>query len=394
MKNLNEYKYYLHTSLWYIALMMINGSVMQSYLLELGVSSDTVSTFVSLMQIVQVTSMLLFAPKAEKVKKIIVSYAITYLLQLLIILAILFMCYFEGINLTLKFYIIAATELIASAALGINNVLAYKVPYHIFDMKKYGTITGISGTVSGCLGVLFSAVLSFCLKKYNYFSAIKGIYFVGAIFVLATVIIVFSYKNNGYTSASAEKKKIQLFKYKPFLVLFIPNLLRGFNTGVILLTVTIGYHLKLINGVSAGYLIIITNVATILSSLFYSYLAKFNKDKWVVLISSGIIAVTMPFMCAKKSTSLFLIMYAMVYFVFNLIAYAVPILVTKIVDYNVMGQYSAWRMLLHTAGSALAGVVCIPMIDALGVIVALLIVGTMQLVSGLVYFIYCSKKIF
>lgn len=388
----NETKYYIETALWHIALMMINGSIMQTCLLELGTNSNYVSLFVSIMQVVQVVAMLLFSPRVDKFKNIIFSYAITHIMQLVIIFAFLFVFFFNDIDLNVKLYIVMAAGLICSAVLGLNNTLAYKVPYSIFNMEKYGTITGVSGTLCGFFGVAFSSTLSFFLKKYKYFSVMKVFYIIAAVLILFTVIIIINFKNNGYTSTKTMSKKTSLFKYKPFLILFIPNLLRGFNSGVVLLMVTIGYHIKTINSVSAGYLIIVTNVAMIISCLFYSYLAKLKKDRWVVLISSGIIAISMPLMCINRSPSIFLIMYFLVYFVFNLITYATPVLVTKVVDYNIMGQYSAWRMLLHTVGSALGGVVCIPMIDALGAFASLALVGSMQLISGVVYFVFCRKQ--
>ena len=392
MKNKNEYKYYLNTALWHIVLMMINGSVMQACMLEIGISAGNVSFFVSAMQFVQVVIMMSISKAAERIKKVIPIYAVACMAQVLILSVMLLMCSVNGINIDMKYYIIFGVGVVTNIALGVSNVLAYKLPYHIMDMNRYGMVSGISGTVCGIIGIVFSSVLAYFLERYEYIPVIKIFYVTAILFAVASTVVIASFKDNGYEGKQNSKSDIKLFRYKPFTALIIPNLFRGFNSGAILLLLTIGYHIKIVDSVSAGYFVVITNAAMILSCVFYSYISKFNNDKWIIGISSCIIAVFLPIMCIGKSTILFLAIYAVVYFAYNLINYSVPVLVTKIVRYEIIGQYSAWRMLLHTLGGAMAGVLCIPMIDKLGVVPSLTIIGLMQLVSGGVYFIKAKNK--
>ena len=69
----------------------------------------------------------------------------------------------------------------------------------------------------------------------------------------------------------------------------------------------------------------------------------------------------------------------------------VPFILTKVIDYNVMGQYSAGRMLLNTLGTSLAGFLCIPMFRVMGVIPALALSGGLQLLSGIGYYIVLTR---
>ena len=156
--------------------------------------------------------------------------------------------------------------------------------------------------------------------------------------------------------------------------------------------VTIGYHYSILDKASSGYLLIITNVMMIIGCIVYSVIAKYNIDRWIILFSSIGMFVVMPLIIIEKSTECFLIMYGLGYFILNLINYSVPVAVTRIVDYKVISQYTAWRMLLNTLGSALAGLVCIPMMELLGGITAFIIIGIMQLISGGTYFM-CIKKV-
>ena len=71
---------------------------------------------------------------------------------------------------------------------------------------------------------------------------------------------------------------------------------------------------------------------------------------------------------------------------------AIPVGITKIVDYGIIGRFTAWRMALNTLGVAAAGILCIPMIDAFGASLTFLISGIMQIISGSVYFALLKRK--
>jgi hypothetical protein len=62
--------------------------------------------------------------------------------------------------------------------------------------------------------------------------------------------------------------------------------------------------------------------------------------------------------------------------------------VTKIADYDIIGQYSAGRMLLNTLGTSIAGFVCIWLFDRIGVVATMAMSGGLQLFSGVGYYVY------
>lgn len=195
-----------------------------------------------------------------------------------------------------------------------------------------------------------------------------------------------------FSCEAAQKKHINIFTYKPFYILFLPNLMRGLNVGAIFVMVTVGYYLKLLNAYTAGLFNIITNVSIFAGSVVYTMFARRHVDKWVILIASAALAVMMPAMCIGRNTAVFLALYALCYFMVKMIGYAVPVFVTKIVDYDVIGQYTVWRILLFNMGSAIFGSMFIKFIDFCGVYTAFSIAGAMQLISGTVYFVYARNK--
>ena len=65
----NEYKNYISTALYMTVLLAVTGTILQTFMLELGFSEDRVAQAVSTFQMVQGTSMILLSGLAERVKK-------------------------------------------------------------------------------------------------------------------------------------------------------------------------------------------------------------------------------------------------------------------------------------------------------------------------------------
>ncbi len=389
----NETKYYIQQGLYSMAALMISGTVLQTFLLESGIDAGAVSFYTSFMQVMQMAVMILCSRRLENLKNIILATAIVQIMQTAILAALLALCYVNNITITAKYYFVFAVGIFTNIGAGIYNVVCYKIPYHIMKMNRYGIVMGITGIVTGIIGILFSTVLTVFLNKYSYFNVMSAFLLSGIAALLAAVAITLSYRDNGFgNTCNDEREKINLFAYSPFLILFVPNLLRGFVIGIFNLMVTVGYHYAVLDTVSSGYLLIITNVTMIIGCAAYSLMARHNIDRWIIFVSSMGICIIMPLILAGKSTANFLTMYGIGYFILNLINYSVPVAVTKIVDYKIIGQYTAWRMMLNTLGSALSGIMCIPMLEIFGGTPAFAIIGVMQLLSGGAYFL-CMKKV-
>ncbi len=386
----NETKYYWMTVL-YALVAFASGSVLQAFLLELGLSAETVSVYISVTQIVQVAVMLSLGGWIEKAKNIIFLYAATMGLQILMIILLLFFSFFpQGASLY-KTILVYGVGILINIALGVYCIVAYKFPYRVIDMRRYGAISGISGALGGAAGIVLSMVMTYFVARYPYFSVMKVIMILGIISAVACFLVTMSCKDTGFSVGKREKKQINLFGYKPFWILLVPNLFRGIHGGVYGVSVAIGYHLKLLNSTTSTMLLVITNVATILSSLLYSVVARKQRiEKWLIFIPGITMFITMPWMVGGSTTT-FLVMYTITYVAFHLINNAVPVGLTKVIDYDVIGQFSAWRMACFALGTALAGMVTIPLIDALGGVPVMIIAGVFQLISSGVYFWYMKK---
>ena len=388
----NEIKYCTHSVLYSVILLFVSGAIFQTYLLEHGVHGDTVNKYFSIMQIVQTVIMLLFSRLMDGFKRVIGFSTFSFALSgvLLAFMLIFNNVGFGSSTITLLFVF----GLIFNIGYGFYTILCYKMPYHVFDINKYGKITATTGWLSGILSVLISTLMTFFQKKYKFNSvmlvALIFIVFLLVVFILVSLTIK---KINCVNETKIEKVKINIFTYKPFYILSIPNLFRGFCAGIIMLIVTVGYHSKLLDSKSATTIVTISNVVMIVSCMLYSFIARHLGEHRMIMISSVGIVVGLPLMFVFGKTIWFLAFYGIVYFLFNIINYAVPTAVTQMVSYEVMGQYTAWRMLLHTFGTSIAGFVCTPMLNYFGSIVTMIVAGGLQLVSGLVYYFYMKYNV-
>ncbi len=386
----NETKYYWMTVL-YTLVTFAASSVLQAFLLELGLSAETVSVYISVTQIVQMGIMLSLGGWIERVKNVILLCAAVMGAQVLMILLLLFFSFFPQGSDWYKIMLVYGVGIPVNVAIGIYGIVSYKFPYRVIDMRKYGTITGISGAAGGIVGILFSALMTYFVARYPYFSVMKVVMILGIFSSISCFWVTASCRDTGFSVEKKERKRIKLFSYKPFWVLLIPNLFRGIHGGVYGISVAIGYHLKLLDSTTATLLLVITNVATILSSLFYSLVARKKKvEKWLILVSAIVMVITMPWMVGGKSRT-FLVMYTITYVAFHLINNAVPVGLTKVIDYEVIGQFSAWRMACFALGNAIAGMIAIPLIDRIGGVEVMVLASIFQVISSWVYFWYMKQ---
>ncbi len=382
----NIRKFYIYSVLWSIITLVTSGSVAQTFLLEYGFSEENVTVFVSVMQIVQVLTIFLFSKGSDSVRSVVKTMAGVHFLDVPLCLFLLALCFWVFTDLSIIYIVLLVVGGIYSISVGINNVLVYKLPYHIMDMKYYGRYISISSALIGIVAVIFSIVSHFAQSAFGFAPTMKGIYILTIVIWAVFLFTTFSMKEEKVKMPEKTKEKINLFKYKPFITLILPNVMRGFCLGIVSMAITIGYYTELIDGVSANYVIIITNALTILGSFAFSKIARYVRDKNIILLCSIVLAVLLPFLTVF-GTGVFLVVYAVIYFFLIILNNIVPVTVTKIIDYKVAGQYSAGRMLLNTLGTSLAGFLCVPMFKAFGVIPTLAISGGMQLVSGIGYYI-------
>lgn len=392
----NKTKYILQYAVASVSLMLVTNSIIQSFLLELGISESLVAVYLTVIQAVTACVTFLLTFFIDKIKNILKVFSAVSLAQLILIAALVFFCLTPGRSASesIKFFSILSAGAAANILQAVYSVLTYKVPYHIMDIADYGDATGKAGVTVGIAGCAVSLVLAFFQSKFNYFSVMLVFFLLAAGGFLISFSLIRSYKKVEDASIKTETrpvKHINILKYKPFYILLAPNILRAYCEGIALAAMTVGSYLNITNTSSGANMNSIAQIATIIGCFVFTMAIKKISVGAVLLVSSIGLAVAMPTMYITGSLSAFYIAYAFTYIFVILIQYGVPFAVTKIVDYDVIGQYTTFRMLIHTLGLALASATVIPLVKILGGPLTMLIAVLGQIISGAVYYIYLKK---
>ncbi len=383
----NKIKYYIQQVLTHLIITATSGAVLQTFLMEYGFSEQRVNIYTSVMQILQVAVIILFSKFVDRTRNVIKLSAVMRTFEIPFLIILLVLCFFTGLNKNTVFIVLFAFGALYAISMGTRSVIEYKIPYNIMDIRDYGKITSFCGVLIGIFSVGFSFLLSLLQSSTEYFFSMKIIFIITAVMIVSCISVTSVMRTTHEMPPPEKKEKTNIFKYKPYTRLIIPNLTRGFSSGIVGMAVTIGYFTGDINSSSASYIVITTSVVTIVGCLAFSFVSRRTKDGLLLLVCSIVNAATIPLLTVGGST-LFLIMFGITCFVKTIIDYGVPVTITKIIDYKIAGQYSAWRMLLHTLGNSIAGFVCIPLFLGIGVTPTLIIAGIMQLICGIWYFFY------
>ena len=393
----NEYRknhiiYYTQQVTASLAAIIITGSVIQSFLLECGCTDKSVSIYVSVMQGIQVFAMLILAKKVDNIKNIFTQYASTYFLQILLFAIMIYLSIQHTQPVSRKYLYIFVIRLIVSLFQGINAVLGYKLPYYIINMKDYGRMSGITGVVIGITGVAFSGALSYFVSIYPYFKVMAVFCGIGLLLTMLTGILIKNYDNK-YQQNFAENNSdiVNIFKYKPFYQLFIPNLCRGISNGIYILMATIGYTKGLLNSSGTGLMVTFSQIATIAGCFGYSVLAGRISEGKLVLASGILFCTILPFTFIGNSQNVFLAVYLITFLFYVIVNYAIPVLIARRIDYRCIGQYSAWRMVIHMGGTAIGNAIVPMLLNVVGGTGCLIVCGFLMLACVVFYYLFERK---
>jgi predicted MFS family arabinose efflux permease len=388
----NYFIYYIQQILLSCVSLLITGSVIQNFLLENGGTENSVSLYVSLLQVLQVIVMLMFSKKMENLKHFFRVMFLVYFMQTFLFVTMIYMSIRHNGPADRRFIILFSVSMFVGVFQSIRDVLSYKMPYYIMDMKDYGRVSGMSGVLMGVFGVAFSAAFSFFIAKNPYYSTMAVFSGIGLVFNLIISFLFGAYKNIQTSKSQNQTKEIHIFKYKPFYELIIPNLLRGISNGIFLLLATIALTCNVVDNVGIGIMVTISQVATIIGCFAFSMLSGKIKDGKLICFCSVIFGIIMPFLFWGKSQKVFLVLYLITYLLYICVNYAIPVLIARNIDFQCIGQYSAWRIAIHMLGTAIGSAIVPVLLKTIQATGCFIICGTTLLVCGVCYYLFEKKN--
>ena len=388
----NSIKFLAGENLYLLTGLLTTGTILQTFFLEMGLGEKIISYYEAIMLLVKSAAIFLCSGYIEKMSDIKGLYIRSNLIRNVLIIPLLVYCFYLGNSVIITFAIICVIAFISQISFGVQTVASYKYPYHVIDMKNYGSLLSTSSILGHFFAAAFSYLIMLFNEKLGFFNSMRYILLFGVILTLASAFIVSStetineHKKDNNTSSVAS-----IFRYKPFYVLFLPNLMRGLFAGVMSVAAIIGYYNKALDSEGAIALVVIIEVASIIGTFIYSRICKKNIDGKIILFFSALTFLSL-FFISTSNKYVFLISFFFALLTSSVIDIAIPVAVTKIVDYTHIGRYTALRMLTHTVGAAIGSALIINVIEHLGSIFALISTGLCILTCGTVYYLYFKNS--
>lgn len=390
----NNKKYILHSCLNSTTQVLFTGAIVQTFLLYIGLKAGQVSVYTSVLQIAQVLAMLPLCVVGDKIKRVRTIVASVLYFLPVIFLSFLFIGSPILNSVQTKYAIALISGAIVFLAYGVYNVFCYKLPYFIIDMQQYGKISSISGSISGTISILLTFLISTLVKTFDYLAVMSVFFVIGIILcvVSASVCLSFQLHKPNVTQPTTESVSFKaLFKLPVFYKLIPAHVIRGIGNGIITLAVVIGSHEKILNTQTATTAAFLVSVATVVGYLLYTLTENKLGTNGLLFFSGVLLAVTAPLCVCFGSLYLFFVFFTLNN-LFNIIyGMAVPVIITKIVPFEMIGKYTSARMLLFTFGSALPGFFMESLLDWASGTITLLIGGFFILVSCLLYSFVAKK---
>ena len=289
----NYLKYVLSKSFENIARVFSVGAVVQTFMLEYGISESKTALYSSIVQIanaIMIFAMIFFARCIKREK---LSLTVVALSGVLAPIALLLFSIFNKTSVDITFFVIAFVSLIINLMLGIQSVLSYTFPYKIINMKEYGKFAGLTSSISYPASLLSIFLMTFFSKRFDYFSVMTVFFFVSIIAWVLSAGFMYSIKENKNISKVIEEKnlekkeKFNVFKYKPTYLLMLPNLLRGFAVGIIGQFIVFGYHDNILNSTTANWVTFLYYAGIMLSNFIYVAFFKNRNTPIIMIIRFG-----------------------------------------------------------------------------------------------------------
>lgn len=392
----NELKYFARGACLSVSLLYSSGTLLQTFLSANGVSSEQIGMLTAVINVVQMVTILLVSAAADRMKNPVKTSAVLLGCLPIFFVIVLPFAVMTDVSAQTLFGAVMAAAIIQNLFYGVLVVLDYRLPYEIIDMKNYAPFSSVNGIVSGLFSVLFSALTTGLISVFPFDRVIVAMYVFSAIALLAGAVMVWKMKPIRQVSEAEKEKKesglIPTLKLPAFWILLLPNLMRGFNTGVVGMLATIGIYELGMSAAQSSALSIAYTVMSILGAACFMRLCKKIALHKLYLMASVLILASLVLLMAGKSFYVFFVVYIAVILGLMLADYSVPALVVKIIPYECIGSYTSFRMGTHTGGTALGALVAGAALGNFPVILLLAFSGLMQLGSGLVYYLFSKTN--
>ena len=380
--------------------MCFNGAIIQTFLSAYGVSLQNIGMFTAASSVSQVVVMLFCSGMVDRIRDIKRACALFHLPMILFFLALIPLCVIKGLSPGQVFWMVLVLGVVQNLFVGFRSIVEYKLPYLIIPMEQYPRLISVDGVISGLTGILASAALSFFLARLPYFQVMAVVFglcilfFVGCWLLSERLKVLHQPEEQRIAPPSPvgpEGRPLSLtdiLKMKSFYLLILPNLMRGCSMGIMGVVTVIGINDLALSESQAAYIATAVTAGTILGGLIYALFSRRLTSRCLCMAGSVIMLLSTPLMLAGGSYLFFLTMLVVAMVGQLIVNYAIPVMVTEFVPYEVMGRYTSWRLALTTIGTAFANMVVGMAVGKIPSVLLLTAAGVLQMAASLAYFYY------
>ncbi len=387
----NNCKFYIRNAAYFMALYLVSGAVLQTCLLDAGVSSARVGVYTSACSAVNILVSVVFAQLSDRTKRLIPWFI--FLMLALAGASLLFLFVYR-----LGFALILLLGAVQTVLVALKNLFEFKLPYHVLDMREYNSVQARDGIITGIVGVAGGALFSRALDAFEVQRVMCGGFAAAVVLFCGCAVLnrLFAVHPAPAVPQAAEPAAgerapglRQVLGMPCFYRLLLPNFLRGILMGVTGIITVIGVSLYGMTPAQAAVIPIVCTAANISGSLVYHLLSKrVPVDK--VLLLASVITLIFPLcaVCTAEAALGRAVFYGVsfaVSFGIIMISYAVPYMVYGMIPYRVAGAYNTYRMVITTAGSMLAAAAVSALLDRVPVFWLLAAACAAQLASAIAY---------
>ena len=387
----NKVKICIAAILYSTAMMFVSGSILQAFMLAYGMSDGQVYLFNSITQWAQVAAMLLMLFFADKIKKTITVTAFFGLGLAFLSAVFLIAVLDKNGSLRAWFAIFCAVAAVSYFVLGMYNVVCYRIPYHAYNVKDYGVMTGISATIAGAGTFALSFLYTFIVRKLPYFTAVTIFFSLALVCFIVTFLFNVSLKDVSQQFPEQLPRKNasgfrEVLKNKDTWFLLVPNFTRGLAQGIFSVLTVVGLSMEILNTKTSTYVNVVIQVSILLSNFSFIFLCKKFKSSTITIVFTALICVAFPLLVVRGKLVDYLIGYFFISFFITIIGTAIPLTVTEVVPAEQIGAFTSIRMMVFTAGNAVSSLLIMPIARLVGYVGLLVFASVMQLICGLAYF--------
>ncbi len=336
-----------------LALLFASGTLLQTLLASLGFETRYIYFLSTLMQAANMAVIMFFSRWADT-GSVIRRAANTFLAFAALMACYIPLCIWRSASLE-SYLLLLVLCIVQQGVSGLYVVCEYKLPYHVYLPEEYGRISAASGLLSSLITLGAGAGISALVLRFDYVSVMAVGFAVSALLMLASFFLTYTQRSLineaepvQHRGKDAPKIPImEIFKTPVFSFLLIPNLFRGFSSGVISVLTTVAFDLGYDEWIGTA-MVSVNSLSALLSCALFGVLAAKISSR--AILAAGSVLISMMPLLLIPSETVFLAVYAVVIFGVTLVNYVVPVFLLTRVDVKIAGPYHAWRMVLNFGG--------------------------------------------